>query len=213
MTGVSVDGKDTIDFVNVFNGGGLHFAFDFANKGGINAKISNGFSWERRPGYNLYSAREFKAGDKVYLKTYGGALGLPMPKTKILAVVSPTSQGDSYLTDEMMDKIEVVPNPYYITHQAVKSPYDSKIFFTKLPPRATIEIYTIAGDLVTTLNHDEYTYDGELDRHSVQVWDLLSKNRQRVQSQALIAVITSPNGAKTVKTFSVVVGGFRLIEQ
>lgn len=213
MTGVSTDGKDTIDFVNVFNGGGLLFAFDYANKGQVSNRESIGYAWPRKDNFDLYSASDFKAGDKVYLKTYGGALGLPLPGTKILAVVSPEEKGDNYLTDELMDKIQIAPNPYYITHQAVKSPYDSKIFFAKLPPKATIDIYTVAGDLVTSIEHDEYNNDGPADRHSVQVWDLLSKNRQRVQSQALIAVITAPNGAKTIKNFSVVVGGFRLIEQ
>jgi hypothetical protein len=213
MTGVSVDGKDTVDFVNVFNGGGLQFAFDFANKGLINVRESEGFVWDRIPDFNLYQAQDFKPGDKVYLKTYGGALGLPMPGAKVLAIVSNKSEGEGYLTDELMDGIQISPNPYYITHQAVKSPYDSKLFFSKLPPKATIEIYTVVGDLITTLNHDEYNNEGAADRHAVAIWDLLSKNRQRVQSQSLIAVITAPNGAKTIKNFSVVVGGFRLIEQ
>jgi len=117
------------------------------------------------------------------------------------------------LTDDLMEQIQISPNPYYIHHQAEKSPYDSKLFFSKLPARCTIDIYTVAGDLIATLNHDEYQNDGAQDRHAVYVWDLLTKNRQRIQSQALIAVITAPNGSQTVKNFSVVVGGFRLIEQ
>jgi hypothetical protein len=44
----------------------------------------------------------------------------------------------------------------------------------------------------------------------VQVWDLMSKNKQRVQSQGFIAIITTPEGSQTVKKFSVVVGGFNL---
>lgn len=213
MSGVSVDGRDSIDFVNIFNGSGAYFAFDFPNRGNDFTRQANGFSWDTKEGFNLWTAQDFKAGDKVYLKTYGGALGLPMPGTKVLAVVSAQSEGDGYLTDEIMDGIQISPNPYYITHQAVKSPYDSKLFFSKLPPVCTIEIYTVAGDLITSLNHDEYNFEGTPDRHAIEVWDLLTKNRQRVQSQALIAVITAPNGAKTIKNFSVVVGGFRLIEQ
>lgn len=215
MTGVSTDGKDTIDFVNFFNGSGIYFAFDFANKGTDPKRTGDGYDWtgSKKENFNLYTAKDFKPGDKVYLKTYGGALGMPMPGTKVLAVVSPKPEGESYLTDKLMDGIQISPNPYYISHQAVKSPYDTKLYFSKLPASATIEIYTIAGDLITTLKHDEYNNDGTEDRHAVEIWDLLSKNRQRVQSQALIAVITAPNGAKTIKNFSVVVGGFRLIEQ
>ena len=110
----------------------------------------------------------------------------------------------------MLDQIKVVPNPYMISHQGQKSPYDAKIYFTKLPKRCSINIYTVMGDLVTTLEHDETSpYQ---DQESVEIWDLLSKNKQRVQSQTLVAVITTPDGAKTIKNFSVIVGGFRLIE-
>ena len=210
LTGTSENGRDTIDFINIFNMGGLQFASNFTNK---DAPMYLGFNLERKEDYNLWTAQDFKAGDKIYLKTSGGALGLPMPGTKVLAVVSSVPSGDSYLTDDIMEQIQISPNPYYITHQAVKSPYDSKLFFSKLPPKCTIEIYTVAGDLINTMNHDEYNNEGTPDRHALEVWDLLTKNRQRVQSQALIAVITAPNGARTVKNFSVVVGGFRLIEQ
>ncbi|MBX3043650.1 MAG: hypothetical protein KIT33_02940 [Candidatus Kapabacteria bacterium] len=209
-TGVSVDGKDTIDFMNVINVAGLYFISDYPNQW----RIWGGFEFDKaQANYNIWTAQDFKAGDKIYLKTYGGALGLPMPGAQVLAVVSPQEKDANFLTDDMMDQIQISPNPYYITHQAVRSPYDSKLFFSKLPPVCTIEIYTVAGDLITTLNHDEYNNEGTRDRHAVEVWDLLTRNRQRIQSQALIAVITAPNGAKTIKNFSVVVGGFRLIEQ
>jgi hypothetical protein len=45
----------------------------------------------------------------------------------------------------------------------------------------------------------------------MDVWDLLSDNRQRAASQGLIAVIETPNGAQTVKKFAVVVGGARIL--
>jgi len=142
MTGVSTDGKDTIELVNFFNGSGIYFAFDFANKGSDPRGTGDGFDWtgSKKENFNLYTAKDFKPGDKVYLKTYGGALGMPMPGTKILAVVSPKPEGESYLTDKLMDGIQISPNPYYISHQAVKSPYDTKLYFSKLPANATIEI-------------------------------------------------------------------------
>lgn len=210
MTGISVDGKDTIDFVNLINIGGVQFALDFANKG---KRASGTFEWVRNEDYNIWTAQDFKPGDKIYLRTTGGALGLPMPGATVIARVGTSKPENDNYTDQMLDQINVVPNPYFLTHQGVKSPYDSKIYFTKLPEKCTIDIYTIAGDLVKTIQHDEINNDGELDRNAVQIWDLLSQNKSRVQSQAFIAVISTPNGAQTVKNFSVVVGGFRLLEE
>jgi hypothetical protein len=112
----------------------------------------------------------------------------------------------------MLDKITVVPNPYYITHQMQASPYDAKLYFTKLPKRCTISIFTVAGDLVQVINHDE-TNATDATKHGLDVWNLLSSNQQRVQSQTFIAVIKADNGVESVVQFSVVVGGFRLIPE
>jgi len=102
----------------------------------------------------------------------------------------------------------IVPNPYVITHIGQKSSYDAKIYFTRLPKECTIKIYTIAGDLIRTIRHVDQ--DGSY-RYGMDVWDLLSDNRQRAASQGLIAVIETPNGAQTVKKFAVVVGGARIL--
>lgn len=211
-TAVSVNGTDTLDFTHIINLGGVQFALDFANKGRTNQP---GEEWTRKApaDYNIWTSADFKAGDKIYLRTYGGALGLPLPGATVIAKVGKSAPVNEQYTDDQLDKISVVPNPYYLSHEGVKSPYDSKIYFTKLPPRCTIQIYTVAGDLVTTIEHDEYQNDGDVNRNAVHVWNLLSSNLQRVQSQTFVAVITTPNGAQTVKNFSVVVGGFRLIEQ
>jgi hypothetical protein len=210
-TGYSLDKKDTIDFVNLLNISGVQFVFDFANKG---KRFSpGGNEWKNKDNYNIWTAQDFKSGDKVYLKTYGGALGFPWPGATVIAKVGKSVPENDNFTDAMLDQVMVVPNPYYITHQGVKSPYDAKIYFTKLPKKCTIDIYTITGDLVISRQHDEANNDGAETRNAVDVWDLLSKNKQRVQSQAFIAVISTPNGAQSVKNFSVVVGGFRIIEE
>ena len=210
-TGYSQNKQDTIDFVNLLNISGVQFAFDFANKGKRFAPL--GDEWKPKDGYNIWTAQDFKAGDKVYLKTYGGALGFPWPGATVIAKVGTSAPVNDNFTDAMLDQIMIVPNPYFISHQGIKSPYDSKIYFTKLPKKCTIDIYTVTGDLVISRQHDEANNDGIITRNAVDVWDLLSKNKQRVQSQAFVAVISTPNGAQTVKNFSVVVGGFRLIEE
>jgi hypothetical protein len=92
------------------------------------------------------------------------------------------------------------------------------LYFTRLPRQCTIDIYTTAGALVTSIEHNETSTDdsdGETSSSSyaLNIWDLLSQNRQRVASQMLIARITTPDGAETIKKFTVVVGPARVINE
>jgi hypothetical protein len=215
----STDGQDQLDFANVINIGGLNYVFNYANafnlfwnvttnadtRVGNQPDLSNLLD---KPNFNF--GPDFEVGDKVVLKSTGGAFGLPLPGAKVrVRVLEHAPESATYTNDEM-DEILVVPNPYYISHQGEKSPYDSKIYFTKLPPRCTISIYTVTGDLIQTIEHDEFTAP-EPGRNSVEVWNLLTDNNQRTQSQALVAHIKTPDGAETIKTFSIIVGGFRII--
>jgi hypothetical protein len=81
-----------------------------------------------------------------------------------------------------------------------------------LPKQCKIEIFSVSGDLVRTIEHDEVSASLK-DSEYMEVWDLLSTNGIRVQSQAFVALITAADGSQAVKNFSVVVGGFRLIPQ
>ncbi len=217
LTAVSEDGQDTIDFTHRVVVSSCQFVMDYANKARFKTASNN--DWNDVYGNDepfsvpvdeyQWGGPDFKDGDKVTFKTFGGALGLPLPNAKVRFTVSQKQPLDGKYSDDMMDDVMVVPNPYYVTHQGQKSPYDGRIYFTKLPPVCTIEIYTVLGDLIQTIEHDGRT--GEVDRHSVEVWDLLSTNKQRIESQTLVALIKTPDGAQTVKKFSVVVGGFRII--
>jgi hypothetical protein len=199
---------DQIDFSHILNIAGVQFALDYANKGRLSAAQAK---WATKDNYEY--GEDFKAGDKIMLKVWGGALGMPMPGATVRVKIGEAAPQDEKYTDELMDKIQIVPNPYIVSHQDQKSPYDAKIFFTRLPAECTIDIYTPYGSLVKTIEHNEYNSAGEDTRHAVAVWDLLSSNNQRVSSQSLVAVITSPDGSQTVKNFSVVVGGFRLVPE
>jgi hypothetical protein len=210
LSAISVDGKDTIDFNHNLNIGGVQFALDYANKGRFNTTSQ---AWTPIPVANYVFGPDFQAGDKIVLRTYGGALGLPLPGAKVLFQINNPKGNDGTYTDNLMNNIKVVPNPYFISTEAQKSPYDSeKIFFTSLPKECKIQIFTAAGDLVKTIDHKDLG-GSKVQQEYVEPWDLLSSNGIRVQSQAFVALITTPDGAQTVKNFSVVVGGFRLIQQ
>jgi|GEM_PF-852949 len=157
---------------------------------------------------------DFQAGDKVVVDFTGGTLGLPQPGAMIsVAVPSNAISPDNY-TDDLLDKVTVVPNPYLINHIGQQVNTDRRLYFTRLPEKCTIQIYTETGELLQTLTHDGTASaddpNYENGRVSVELWDLLTKSNRLTQSQLLIARITTPNGAETIKKFAVIVGGYRL---
>jgi len=55
----------------------------------------------------------------------------------------------------------VYPNPYRGRASWDGSgPYERVIWFTHLPPRCTVSIFTLAGDFVDSFDHDAATYQG-----------------------------------------------------
>ncbi len=64
--------------------------------------------------------------------------------------------------------IKVVPNPYIVHAEWENSKYERKLQFIHLPDACTVRIYTLSGDLVRSLDHNDGT--GTAD------WDLLSEN-------------------------------------
>ncbi|MEL7360678.1 MAG: hypothetical protein AAFN13_01275 [Bacteroidota bacterium] len=92
-------------------------------------------------------------------------------------------------------EVGVYPNPFRL-----EAAWDGelatqrKLYFFNLPPRAVIRIYTMAGEIVTELNHDAATYRGDIrwyDTFSADnrvvasgehAWDVLSENNLRLAS-------------------------------
>jgi hypothetical protein len=73
-----------------------------------------------------------------------------------------------------LERVAVVPNPYRAT-EAWDSPTGHEVHFINLPTRALIRIYTVSGDLVATLDHNDTVRDFER-------WDLKNQNGQDVAS-------------------------------
>jgi hypothetical protein len=203
-----------IDFTNALSINGCTYMLDYANAG--RAYPASKIAWDYVKKSEYEYGQDFQAGDKIVVGNTGGAAGFPLPNGKIRVRVNGPDPTKMKYTDDMLDGINVVPNPYFISQQGQRSPYDAKIYFTNLPPKCTIEIYTESGQLVRKLDHvDQHStfakVNTTLDDTSSENWDLLTSNGQRVQSQTLVAIITTPDGAQTVKNFAVVVGGFKII--
>ena len=94
---------------------------------------------------------------------------------------------------DSMDDIIVVPNPYIRGGQPAgwdlnpsdRDPTGTKIAFANLPlDRCEVKIYTLAGDLVQSLNHDP-AFQAALGRETnsgTVFWNLISRNGQDIVS-------------------------------
>ena len=108
-------------------------------------------------------ARVPKAGDVWVLRTNCG--GLPADSLGYLdAKTRPPVEGVSYRVevkndsndpqDANLNEIKVVPNPYIASDAFDRSSTQKLIYFTNLPNRAVIRIYTISGNLIQVLRHE-----------------------------------------------------------
>ncbi len=185
------------------------------------------------PGHTAPHTNDFKPGDKILLSFTGLAKNLPFPGAKFSIITESGPKVDfsnlSNYTNSMLSQVQVVPNPYVVTHLGQTSTDNAKIFFTRLPPRCTIEIYALDGTLVNTIEHIGYqstttqnpndpaqtttTYDYSqlADQSSTETWNLLTSGKQRVGSQVLFAriiakdPITGAEIGETTTKFAVVV--------
>lgn len=218
---LSTGGGDTLDFTHVIAFAGGQFVLDFATMGRKTANskvVTNAPSGKAPLGTYLptaYAPRDFQPGDTVRLSTFGGAFGYPTDGARAYIRVANYDQlnattGTQSYTNDHLEQVQVVPNPFYVTHEGMSSPFSSMIYFTRLPHVCTISIFSTNGALIKKFEHNETT-GVTPDRYGADLWDLLSNNRQRVVSQLLIAKIETPEGASVIRKFAVVVGPARVI--
>lgn len=121
-------------------------------------------------------------------------------------------------------RITVFPNPYHVEARwdQGKLVRDHYLWFANLPPRCTINIYTLSGDLVFTTEFDGATYHGQSARGvynpqsdvdvapptlsgSMFAWDLITRNGQAVATGLYLYSITDKsNGKRTVGKFLII---------
>jgi len=83
-------------------------------------------------------------------------------------------------------RVSVVPNPYragsLFDNPGGELELGRSIWFVNLPPRCTIKVFTVAGDLVRTLHHDD-PVDGK------QRWDVLSEHGRAIATGLYVYVV------------------------
>ncbi len=108
---------------------------------------------------------------------------------------------------QTIDDVYVVPNPYresaaWDLAETNVEPTGRRIKFFNLPARATIRIFTLSGDHVATIEHDDARAEDESGQTS---WNLISKNNQdTVSGIYLDHVHSDADGSETTGKFVVI---------
>jgi flagellar hook assembly protein FlgD len=91
----------------------------------------------------------------------------------------------------------VVPNPYVAHSGYNETEYLRKIRFNNLTPKCTIKIYTISGELVNTIEHDNVD-------EGYTAWDLRSMNNQEVAPGLYLFTVQSDGVKDFIGKFAVI---------
>ena len=95
-----------------------------------------------------------------------------------------------------LEKIKVVPNPYIVQSRMDETKQSKRMSFTKLPEKCTIKIYTLTGEHIRTLEHnDTFT--------SSEFWDLRTSNNQEI-APGLYVFTVEAQGKKHISKFAVI---------
>jgi hypothetical protein len=89
-----------------------------------------------------------------------------------------------------LDMVKVWPNPYFGYNPEERTPLDNFIHFINLPEEATISIYSLAGQLVRTLDHS----GGQ-----EEIWDAQNSFNVLVASGVYLAVVSTDDMDKVLK--------------
>lgn len=96
----------------------------------------------------------------------------------------------------LLDKIKVVPNPYF-AYSTYESSYDlPQIKFIHLDKKATIRIFNLAGQLIKTLEKNDQT--------NQLTWDLRNESKLKIASGMYIAHIEVPGVGEKILKFGIV---------
>ncbi|MFA6469705.1 MAG: hypothetical protein WCW35_12460, partial [Bacteroidota bacterium] len=170
-----ISNNETWEFGHVLRYYNSRVVLDFTDRGVGSGKTGAALFWGS---VHKSGTKDFTVGDRVNI-TWGGGVKANFPKDAILTITN-RNTSVSTVTDQMMDKIRIVPNPYLVRHEAQWG--SPEIYFNYLPEECTIRIYTIALDLVKTIYHKG---------GSRSVWNLQTEGGQLVASQLLYAYIES----------------------
>ena len=131
-------------------------------------------------------------GTHPYLETEGTWTLIPNyvnTANDLFTFNAPAPKTGAVVEETNLDKINVVPNPYFAFNLQERIPTDRFVTFTHLPGRgATIRIFTLSGSLVKVIDDDEREDQGTIDTPMAE-WDLRNEGEVPVASGMYIAHI------------------------
>jgi hypothetical protein len=95
-----------------------------------------------------------------------------------------------------LNKIRVVPDPYIVSNEWETNQFGKKLMFNHLPSSCRISIFTVAGDHIVDLDHD--------DNQGYMFWDMRTNNDQFIAYGLYVYVVSLPDGQKKVGKFLVI---------
>lgn len=128
--------------------------------------------------------------------------GLPIFgfSTRGIAPRGVNEAGNAYNGDkqQLLDKMRVVPNPYYGYNGYERNRLDTRVRFTNLPNRATISIYSLDGTLIRRIEHA----NSDATTQGFEDWDIRnSKGLQIAGGMYLVHINAEGIGEKVIKWF------------
>jgi hypothetical protein len=145
----------------------------------------------------IYS--EPRAGDTAYV-----VVDKPFLRNDIYGFTTYSPHVDETLAEEDMEKIKVVPNPYFAasafegqnTFSSGRGPRE--IQFRYLPSECTVRIYSVAGELVKTIYHSSPLESG------TGRWNLLTEDNLSAAYGVYIYHVDAPNIGQKIGKLAIV---------
>ena len=131
------------------------------------------------------------AGDVFFLRT-----NKPFADEDAYTFRTEAAGSDPVMAKEALSNIYVVPNPYVATNEIEpRNPIsntergDRRLYFANVPRECTIRIYTLAGELVDTIEHSSTVDDGKV------FWDLRTLDNMNIAYGLYIFHVDAPEGS------------------
>ncbi len=139
---------------------------------------------------------QFTGGEILYLTAK-----FPFNKFDLFTMQTELPKVDKELEKVDLDDIKVFPNPYIAAHEfepalppnVTSGRGERKIYFSNLPQKSTVYIFTSRGDLVRKLEVDNPLSNGTI------VWDLKTRENLNVAFGVYFYVVESEAGTKRGK--------------
>jgi len=149
------------------------------------------FRWDTT-GAGQPNARHAQTGDVTHIR-----MKKPYEDGDMFTFRAETVTDMREVTQTTLEQVIVVPNPYIVTADWETDINHKSLHFTHLPNECVIKIFTLTGELVYTILHDNI-FSGQ------EEWNLRSMNRQEVAPGLYVYVVETPNHEKQVGKFAVI---------